>query len=411
MQAATEDHITWTNWAANQSFEAHELISPNSEDELIARVQEAVRAGRPVGCAGSGHSFSPIVQTPGLLVNTKALRGLVSTDVANLRAQVLAGTTLEQLGAELWQAGLSMQNQGDVDVQTFAGAVATGTHGSGINFGSMSSTVKGLRLVTGTGEVLEINERKPELLHAAQVSVGMLGVITSMTITASPAYNIRESNEIASLESVVDDWGAQLDDWRHYSFFWAPTDASADLYGLPPIPADHCYVKMLEQLPAGEEITGKTGRRTGPAYLIYPDTADDHAAWIELEYMVDAEDGRAAFLALRALMRDSFPEAISPIQVRWTKGEPAFLSPHRSNDTCSLSVSGLKKNDWDRFLRAVDQTLSQWNPRPHWGKMNYLDHQRFLNAYPQSASFLAVREELDPKGLFLNDYSRTILGL
>jgi FAD/FMN-containing dehydrogenase len=411
MRAKPTDHVRWSNWAANQSFEAQELIRPASEDELIAAVQQAVKAGRRVGCAGSGHSFSPIVQTPDVLLDIREVCGLVSSDAETHRAEALAGTTLKQLGVELWQAGLSMQNQGDVDVQTFAGAICTGTHGSGIGFGSMSSTVVGLRLVTGTGEVLEIDESDPELLLATQVSVGTLGVITSTTITGSPAYNIRESNEITPVESVLDDWGAQLDDWRHYSFFWAPTDASSDLYGLPPIPRDHCYVKMLEQVPASEEITGETSRRTGPAYLIYPDTTDDHAAWIELEYMIDPEDGRAAFLALRALMQESFPEAISPIQVRWTRGEPAFLSPHRSNGSCSLSVSGVKKNDWDRFLRAVDATLRPWNPRPHWGKMNYLDHERFLAAYPDHSRFLAIRAELDPAGLFLNDYSKAVLGL
>lgn len=127
--------------------------------------------------------------------------------------------------------------------------------------------------------------------------------------------------------------------------------------------------------------------------------------------MVDAEAGKEAFLALRALMREHFPEAISPIQVRFTGGEPAFLSPHHGKATCSLSVSGLKKHNWSRFLRAVHETLRPFGPRPHWGKMNFLDHELFTEVYPERARFLAVRQELDPDGLFLNDYTRAVLRL
>jgi hypothetical protein len=174
-------------------------------------------------------------------------------------------------------------------------------------------------------------------------------------------------------------------------------------------------VKMLEELPvdaaldATEPISGDVGARTGRAYLIYPDTTDEVATWNELEYMVKAEDAKPAFLALRQMMLDRFPHETSPIEVRWTKGEPAFLSPHQGHDTCSISVSGLQKGDWDTFLRAVDETLRPWAPRAHWGKVGYLDHTRLREVYPELDRFLAVRAELDPHGLFLNDYFHELL--
>lgn len=408
---------TWTNWADNQRFTVERIAHPASEEELIEIARAAILERRPVGMAGSAHSFSPIVETGGLLLEMKGVSGVLSADGATGRADLLAGTTLAQLGRELWDAGLSMQNMGDVDAQTFVGAISTGTHGSGPRWGALSSTVTGVRLLSGTAELIDIDDSRPDLLHAAQVSVGLLGVITRVTIQATPAYRLRESNRILALSDVLDAWDDAPGAHRHYSLFWAPADDSAALYGLPPIPADHCYVKMLEELPVATEadrtapVEGPVGGRTGPAHLIYPDTADDEASWIELEYMVDAGRGRDAFLAMRALMQHGFPEAISPIQVRWTKGEPAFISPHHGHDTCSLSVSGLKRHDWDRFLRAVDETLRPFHPRAHWGKMGYMDPAGFRAAYPELDRFLAIRAELDPHGLFLNDFFREAFSL
>jgi hypothetical protein len=126
-----------------------------------------------------------------------------------------------------------------------------------------------------------------------------------------------------------------------------------------------------------------------------------------LDYMVDAQDGKDAFRPLRSLMRDRFPEAISPIQVRWTKGEPAFLSPHRDQgDVLTLRV-GSEGPGLGPLPARCHRTLRPFVPRPHWGKMNYLGHRLFRQAYPQRQRFLELRRELDPAGLFLNDYSRT----
>jgi FAD/FMN-containing dehydrogenase len=417
MTTSREDQRTWTNWAGNQRFVAGEIVEPTSENELIELVQDAVAARRPIGIVGSAHSFTPIVETSDLLIKMEGVNGVLARDAEHLTADVLAGTTLKQMGGELWDVGLSLKNQGDIDKQTIAGAIATGTHGSGIEFGSLSSTIRGARIVTGTGELLDIDESHPDLLHAAQVSIGLLGVITRVTLDVMPAYRLRESNRIDSLDDVLEHWDESIATHRHYSFFWAPCEESGSLYDLPHIPTNHCYVKMLEEvavdpeLDRREPIAGPVGGRTGRAYLIYPDTTDEVATWIELEYMVEAKDAKDAFLALRTLMQEKFPEAISPIEVRWTKGEPAFLSPHYGHDTCSISVSGLQQHDWDRFLRAVDETLQPWSPRSHWGKVGYLDHERVSQVYPALHRFLAVREALDPHGLFLNDYFRDALGL
>ncbi|HEY3765129.1 MAG TPA: FAD-binding protein, partial [Gaiellales bacterium] len=142
------NRLTWSNWAGNEQFAPVEIATPGSEDELVERTRQAVSDGRSIGLAGTGHSFSPIVESSDLLIKIEGVNGIISIDPARHTVDVLAGTTIKQMGQPLWDAGLSLKNQGDIDTQTIVGAIATGTHGSGIGFGSFSSCVRGARIVT-----------------------------------------------------------------------------------------------------------------------------------------------------------------------------------------------------------------------------------------------------------------------
>ena len=136
------DQLTWRNWAGNEQFAPGEIATPTTEHELEELTLRAVARGRSIGLAGAGHSFTPIVECTDLLIKIEGVNGIISSDPARHTVDVLAGTTIEQMGQSFWDAGLSLKNQGDIDAQTIAGAVATGTHGSGIEFGSFSSTVR-----------------------------------------------------------------------------------------------------------------------------------------------------------------------------------------------------------------------------------------------------------------------------
>jgi FAD/FMN-containing dehydrogenase len=408
---------SWRNWAGNQHSSPDRLIPVFTEDEVRECVVEARRTRTTVRAMGSGHSFTPVVDTRGTLVDMHGLSGVIDADRAARRATVWAGTRLSDVGAPLWRAGLSIANQGDYDAQTIAGLTATGTKGSGTAFGSISSTIRGMRLVTGTGDVLDIDESRPDLLHAARVSLGLLGVVTRLTLDVVPAYRIRESNAVMSVDELLDNWDSALASYRHFSFWWMPTDTSHRLYGLPPVPAGHAYVKMLQEEPhssSGDDapVAGDVGSRVGRAHLVYPDVScDDEATFDELEYMVPATDAREAFGAIRTLMRERFPDEQSPVQIRWQKGDDAYLSGQYHRDSTSVSVSGYLGRDYEPFLRAVDEELQQFDARPHWGKQHFLTAARVRSLYPALDRFLAVREELDPDGLFLNDHFREMFGL
>jgi hypothetical protein len=224
---------------------------------------------------------------------------------------------------------------GDIDKQTVAGAIATATHGSGIKLGSLSSVVRAVRIVTGTGELLDIDAGSPERLRAVQTALGTLGVITRVVFDVAPRYWLREHVEVRPVEEVLDDWASGVPTERHWQFFYAPAESSYRLYDLPPFPKDHCWVKTLREVDVDDEaepIVGEHGSRTGRSYLIYPDTADEVATWVEMEYMVDARDSKDAFVTLRDMVLRRFPEAVSPIQLRWIRGEEAYLSPMHGRD-------------------------------------------------------------------------------
>lgn len=411
-------NLSWQNWGHNQSFRPRRILNPTIEADVQTAVIEAITKGETVRAAGSGHSYTPVVETPHTLLKLDSLTGLVSVDRQSRSAVVKAGTKLSALGEPLWNAGLALANQGDTHGQTISGATATGTKGSGRELGSLSSMIRGVRLVDGTGQIRDIDGTDEDLLSAAQVSLGLLGIVTELTLDVVPAYRLQESNQIMNVEDLLSEWHRAANDYRHFSFFWCPGDASSDMYSLPRVPRDHAWVKFLSEDGNIDEaetdrqpLEGPLGRRNGRSYLIYPDVSDSHAGeFVELEYMVHEQDAKDAFLAVRQLMLTDYPNE-SPVQVRWQRADSAFLSAQYERPSVSISVSGVRAGDFHKFLRAVDAELRPFGARPHWGKMHYLTATDLPNLYPELDRFLAVREQFDPKGVFLNDHLRDLFDL
>lgn len=399
----------WDNWGGNQSAHIPLGLAPADEVEATDAIRGAVEAGRHVRVVGSGHSFTPVVASDDVLVDLAALSGVVDVDLERQRAVVLAGSTIAAVGEPLWDRGLSILNQGDVDAQTIAGAIATGTKGSG-RFGSMSSTVRAVRLVDGHGAVVDVDGSDPDALHAAQVSIGMLGPMLRVDLQTTATYRLREENTIVHIDELFDRWDEFEAGHRHFSFFWMPRDTSSAMYELGPVPADHAFVKLLHEEPVGDDVpTGQLNARTDRAYRIYPDGTTD-AKFHELEYMIGADDVRAAIDVVRTLMLTRFPHEDSPLQVRFQEPDEGFLSPQYGRRTASLSVSGRVGTDYVPFLRAVDEGLQQFDARPHWGKVHFLTRDRVEALYPRYDDFQRVRRAFDPRGLFLNDHLRALFG-
>jgi FAD/FMN-containing dehydrogenase len=410
LMASTVDR--WTNWVGNQSFAPARRETPASADEASAIVRAAVATGQPVRVAAAGHSITSICQTDGLLLDVRSLSGIVAVDQARHRVRVLPGTTVGAFGDPLWAEGLALANQGDIDTQQIAGAVGTGTHGSGIAFPSFSATLRGVRIATGTGDVIEIGEDRPELLRAAQVSVGMLGVMLELELEVAAAYRLRERIEHRPYADVIEQWDSQIASHRHFSFFWLPSERSGELYGLATPDGvrmtDTCYVKLYDEAGDDEPDDATAGRRVDRSYRIYP--AVFEANHHELEYFVPVERGKEAVGAMRELMLARLPDSVFPMEVRTTAGDEAYLSSNQGGASAVISVSGVPGTDYWPYLREVDALLGDFGARVHWGKLHFLTRAQLADRYPESERFIAIRRELDPQGLFLNDHLRELFA-
>ena len=401
----------WTNWVGNQTFAA-DVAAPASEAEVVELVRRAIAAGTGIRAAGAGHSFTPIIETTGTVLTTDGLRGIMHIDSARRRVTALPGTRVGEFGDPLWDAGLALSNQGDIDTQAIAGAVATGTHGSGLALPSFSASLRACRMVNGHGDVVEIDETQPNLLRAAQVAVGALGVMTSLTIEVSPAYRLAERIEHRPLSEVLGHWDELFAGHRHFSFFWLPSEGSAQLYGLTTPPGrrmtDTCFIKVYDE--AGDDVPDDAtpGRRVDRAHRIYP--AEFEPNFHELEYFVPVERGREAVEAMRELMLRSQPAAVFPMEVRTTAADDAYLSSNYRTATTVISVSGTPGFDYWDYLRDVDGLLGEFGARVHWGKLHFLTREQLAERYPESERFIAIRRELDPAGVFLNDHLRRLFA-
>lgn len=402
------EHAHWRNWVGNQSCVRAARGAPASEDELCSMISDATRKGLNVRVAGSGHSFTPVALTNGLHLTLANMTGVRHIDHGKRRVTAAAGTTINELVRVLKAEGLSMINQGDIDSQALAGALTTGTHGTGITLGNMASSIVGMRLVQPNGEIITVDESTPDLLLAGRVSLGVLGAISEITLQVTDSFNLHERIWREDFESLMEKYDELAQKHRHFSFFWCPYEQSRHCYCLPDTAAtsktgrttDVCEVKVMD-------ITDRPlyeGEFEKVAYSsdVYP--IEYVPNFHELEYAVPIAHGKEALRAVRKLMLEDFPEAIYPIEYRFTAGDGAWMSPFFEQDSVTVSVSGEPGTDYWDYLRAVDQILRSYGARPHWGKMHFLTGEDVTSIYPRANDFRTLRRQLDPEGFYLNEH-------
>jgi FAD/FMN-containing dehydrogenase len=405
----------WRNWVGNQSFVARYKAEPGSEDELAAVVSEASRQNLPIRVVGSGHSFTPIVATSGLLISLKNMQGLVSADLDRKRVVVRAGAKIGDIGRALKQVGLSLANQGDIDTQAIAGALSTGTHGTGISLGCLSSQAIGMRLVQPDGSILAVDaDSDPETMAAAQVSIGALGVISTVTLQAASAYNLKETLWRDDFESCMEKHDELARNNRHFSFFWCPGAESRHLYCLPDVAEvskvkrerDVCEMKVMNITDDAPYSNEKTFERVAYSSEIYP--IEYIPNFHELEYAIPIEDGKEALRQVRELMLTKHVDCIFPVEYRFVAADSGMLSPYYQRASVTISVSGAPGMDYWSYLTDVDAILRQYDARPHWGKLHFNRAEDMSRLYPRFQDFQAIRRRLDPSGRFLNDHLRSL---
>ncbi len=428
---------TWTNWAGDQACRPAEVARPRNRDELAEAVARAAEAGRTVSVAGSGHSFTEAALTDGTLVDIAALSGVIDADRASGLVRVGGGTVLADLNEELSRLGLAMENLGDIDRQTIAGAISTGTHGTGARLRNISSQVEAIELVTGDGTVRELaSDDTPDLLRAARVGLGALGAISAVTLRCVPAFTLHRVDAPCPTEEVFAAFEERADANDHFELFTFPYADSAlvlerNRTDEPPRPRGRVAAYLndivlenwaLEALSA----TGKALPRAIPALsrlaarLASGSRATDRSDRIfanerrvrftEMEYGVPREHGPEAARRVIEWVRANRYPVFFPIEMRVTAGDDALLSPSHERDTAYIAVHQYRGMEWRPYFEAVEEIMDDYGGRPHWGKRHFQTAETLAPRYPGWADFQAARDELDPKRTFANAYATRVLG-
>jgi FAD/FMN-containing dehydrogenase len=397
----------WTNWVGNQSFTPKDVVQVYSESDVQREVVKAVSQGYGVRTVGAGHSFTPIVETD-LLLDTSSLRGIIEVDPSRLTVTAGPKTTIGDFGDPLWNHGLALANQGDIDTQAIAGAIATATHGSGRKQPNFSAALEGAKLVDGMGNLVEVSRgENSEVLPALQASIGLLGIMTEVTLKVAPAYELHARVDIMNYDEVMERIESDMEAYRHYGLFWMPTAASAALYNLHDAGADDCVVKRYREVEMGTPREGlPPNERIDRSYRIYPMIYDPN--FHEVEYFLPIEQTREIMDEMRRLMLHWLPLSVYPLEIRVVARDDAWLSPNYQRDNLVVSISGEPGTDYWPYLRACDSLFAEYGGRPHWGKIHFMSADRIARLFPRYEDFLAMRRHFDPKGTFLNPHLRAL---
>ncbi|MGC5322339.1 D-arabinono-1,4-lactone oxidase [Micromonospora arida] len=391
----------FVNWSGSLSFTPAEYAEPADEDEVRALVRRARQDGTPVRPVGSGHSSSPLVRTDGILLSLDRMAGVIS-DRGNL-ATVWAGTRLNTLGEGLYDAGLAMDNLGDVDYQSIAGATATGTHGTGLRFGNLSTQVAGVRLVTGTGEILDIGaDSNPELLPAVRLSLGALGVVTRVTLQVQPRYDLHRRSWCAPIDWTLDHLAELQHTNRNTDFYWYPRSDHTQIRVMNR--ADETpeqQVWALPRVPGSDPWAQPREVQVGPTHRTIPRHRE--LRFEEIEYMLPAEAFPACFAEVRRRIREQHRRVAGwRVLVRSIAADDIWLSNAYGRPTTTIACLQNTSLPYEEYFRDMEAVFRQYGGRPHWGKKHWLTARQLRPLYPRWDDFQALRRRLDPDGVFLS---------
>lgn len=423
-------HLTdgvWENWSGSVRARPRSVHYPETEAELRTVVENAEETLR---VAGAGHSFPPVAKSDETFVSLERYTGLVDVDPEGRRVTVRAGTPLSALTDALAEHGLMLENMGDIDAQSIAGALSTGTHGTGTDFGVMATQVAGLSLITADGEVLKL-DGDDDRFPFAQVSLGTLGVVSTVTLDVVDDYRLRERKFPADVDDVLANI-EEYRDHRNFEFWWFPhTDTAfvkileeTDEPGSPGRRDD--IEERIENLaweglcrvgdrirPAAPSLTRfVTGtfaesERVGPAREIYPTTRA--VRFNETEYGVAREDSATVLEDLRDVVESH--NVMFPVEFRDVASDSIPLSPAHGRASTFVAVHAYHRREYEPLVRDVEAVFDRYDGRPHWGKHHTKTATDFETLYPDFEKFRDVRTQLDPDGVFLNDHLRDVFGV
>ena len=397
-------------------------------------VREAAESGQRVKVIAGGHSFTGVAMTEGRLLSLDAMNGVLAVSGTDVTVQ--AGIRLFELNEQLARHGLAMPNLGDIDRQSIAGATSTATHGTGRGFGNLATTIVGMELVAGDGSVLRLHEGD-ELLRIARVGLGALGIVTEVTLRVVPAFNLHAHETLEVLDDILADFEAVMSGTDHVEFFWVPgtrrcqvkRNTRTDRLAEPQSKYEYIRDKWI-----GENLAFGTVCRVGRRYphlaprvakLVasaavereFVDRSDRifcsprHVRFLEMEYGIPLGDVPEALARIRDLITTLPFPPLFPIEVRASAADDIPLSTANGRESGWIAIHQYIDTPYEAYFQGVEEIMSDYAGRPHWGKMHFQSAASLAEVYPEWDTFRERRSELDPDGRFRNAHLDRVLGL
>jgi FAD-linked oxidoreductase len=415
----------------------HKIVKPKDEVDLAAMVRQAEG---PVRTPGSGHSFTPVNESTGTLVDLSMFAGLKSVDSERQTATLAAATPLWQVGPLLHANGFGLKNMGDIDRQTLGGVVGTGTHGTGRTLKSFSAEVAGFRLLLAGGEVLHCSANEnADVFNAGRTSLGSLGVMTEITMNVRPAYKLLEKNFVLPIAELFRDLDRLVAENRHFEFFWFPYSDIAVCKSLNESTDEAPEPRNAEQLYLRGEKGGADARAfaainsvlpyapflLGPAHRLFSRLmpGPGRVRWSheifpsprtirfnEMEYALPYAKGPDALREIVERIRKHRINTGFPIEYRAVAADDAWMSPFYGRESATIAVHQYHSVDTRGLFDACEAIFRSYDGRPHWGKRHTRTADELASLYPQFDAFRTVRRRLDPAGKFLNPHLRAMFA-
>ncbi|MBB5854184.1 D-arabinono-1,4-lactone oxidase [Amycolatopsis umgeniensis] len=429
----------WSNWAGTATASPLRVHRPRDTEEIAEAIGRTAADGRRLRPLGSGHSFTAIAAADSDAMTLTGWTGIVTADVAKGLVTVRSGTTLKQLNAELDALGLAMTNLGDIDAQTVAGAISTGTHGTGARLGGIATQIAALELVLADGTVVTCSaDERTELFAAARVGLGALGVISTVTLQCEPSFLLSAQERPEPLEQVLEGFDQFAAENDHFEFYWFPYGKNALVKRNNRLPAgsEHKPLSRLKEF-IDYEVTENVAFgglcRLGRAVpkLVQPlgkfasnilsareysDTSHrvfvTHRGvrFVESEFAIPRESLLDVFSELRAFVPKLENPVAFPVEVRVAAADDIWLSTANGRDSAYIAIHQFVGMPYREYFAGFASIVGEVGGRPHWGKMHDLDAATLRSRYPRFDDFSRVRKEVDPAGVFTNTYLDRVLG-
>ncbi|MEM1237880.1 MAG: D-arabinono-1,4-lactone oxidase [Pseudomonadota bacterium] len=420
----------WQNWSGNVQAIPSELAYPASISELQKTISETDGSVR---VCGTGHSFTPVCETAGTLISLENLPGDVLRVDGNT-ARVQAGASLNAISKALQTRALAFKNLGDIDVQSLAGATMTATHGTGAEFPCLSAEIRSVKLIAADGSLVHANrETNPDLVRAASVSLGALGILVEAELSLRPAYKLHRRAEVATLAEILRDAEMLWSRHRNFEAYVLPfcdyalklthEEVSADTADFHRNAGDDdATVRQIRMLRNVTKHAPRLRRRI-QNMVFKREQPEERVGWSwqllasqrgvpfnEMEYHLPVENGIEAISEVLAFIERNRRDVFMPMELRRTAGDDLWLSPFQGAPRISVAVHTGAGEDYDWMIEKIEPIFRRYGGRPHWGKLHGLGARELTEIYPDFERFQALRAEMDPRGRFLNAHLSKLFG-